>query len=183
MPGKLSERLEEQLRDHLETTITPSAIHGYNPDQTWGVDSPPADALWIVTDWSDRGSVYPKIVVTEREGPQIPGGGSTNVNGKQGDGSGNNQYAVHNITLSCQAVEGESYLDDTPPDDLVQDLYSEVHSTLQDTRQSALEGVMWVGTPTPPTYTANQEETSAGSTITFWQSQGTVPVGVLNTPG
>jgi len=176
MPSKLSERPEELVRQYLTDNLTPSEMQGYNPQQT---DPTASDFLPVTTNWSDWGDTYPKIVVTEREGPQIPNSGSTNANGMGPNGT--NQYSVHNVTLSCQAVEGESYRNGVEAEDLVHDLYSEVHSTLQNA-PDAIGEALWTGLPTPPTTTTSQDETDSGSTVTWIQRQGTVPVGVLYTP-
>lgn len=176
MPSKLSEKPEETLRDYLETNLRPAEIEGYTPNQTWTVDSPPDDALPIVTDWSDRGDYYPIIVVNETEGPQVPGSGSTNANGMGPNGT--NQYTVRNVTIACEAVEGEGYLNGVEAEALADALYSEVRAVLQQDTDAVPEGV-WTGVPTPPTYST---EDGGDSTERWHQCQGTVPVGVLNTP-
>ena len=116
MPTKLSEPIEDRLRDWLETNLRASEMEGYDPDQTWSEDSPPDNALIITTNWDDYGDFYPIIVVTDNdESAALPNSGETNFNGLQGDGSGPNQQANQPITVSCQAVEGQDYLNDTPP--------------------------------------------------------------------
>ncbi len=179
MPSKLSERPEELVRQYLSDHLTPSEMQGYNPQQT---DPTASDFLPVTSNWSDWGDTYPKIVVTEREGPQIPNAGSTNTNSIQGDGSGSNQLATHNITVSCQALEGEDYQNGVDAEALVHDLYQEVKATGQNNAPVALASGVWMAVPTPPTWTENEDETDSGSTRTWVQGQGTVPVTVLDTP-
>lgn len=176
MPAKLSERPEELLRQYLVDNLTPSSMQGYDPQQT---DTTATDFLPISNSWSKWGDYYPFIFVGEQNGPQIPGGGSTNVNGIGPDGP--NQYAVHNITISVQVAEGGAYRNSTEYDALAHDIYSEIHSTIQNNTTSAISEALIVGVPTPPTPTRNPGEDDS-DTLDWYQLQGTVPVEVLNTP-
>lgn len=181
MPQKLSERPEELLRQFLTDNLTPSEMQGYDPQQT---DETATDFMPVTSSWNKWGDVYPIIAVTEQDGPTIPNSGTTNFNGLQGDGSGPNQYTVYNITVSCQAVELEnsgSYRNSTSADDLVDDLYQEVHATIQNNATTAISEALFVGL-TPPTQTRSSEEADSGSTLNWIQRQGTCAMGVINEP-
>lgn len=177
MVQKLTERLEEQVRQFVVDNARSSEIEGYDPNQT---DSTQDDFLPVTCDWSNFGDYYPIIVVQQTDGPVIPGSGNTNSNGNQGDGSGVNQFAVHPITVSVQAVQGGSYRNSVDYDDLVQTIYSEVRFQLKDV--DAITEAIYTGELTPPTSLRDNRETDSGSTETFYQQQGTVPVGVQYEP-
>lgn len=179
MPSKLSERPEELVRQFLTDNLRSTEMQGYNPQQT---DPTASDFLPVTSDWSNRGDHYPIIVVQENSGPSIPGSGTTNANGMQGDGSGVNQFAVHTVTVSCQAIEGKSYLNGVEAEDLVHTLYSEVHDRVQNNVTTAVGEALFTGVPTPPTQTRSTDEDDSGSTVTWIQAQGSVPVGVQYTP-
>jgi len=176
--SKLSERAEEKLRQFLVDNIRPAEVQGYDPQQT---DPTASDFLPVSNDWSDYGDTYPIVVVQETEAPTVPGGGATNVTSVQGDGSGPNQLTVFNITLSAQAVQGESYRNGVSAADLVQDLFAECKKQCQ-LNTTALSETVWLGMPPPGVQTRSTEETDSGSTETWVQRQSTVPVGVLYTP-
>ena len=181
MPQTLSERPEELVRQHLVDTIRPAQVQGYDPQQT---DETATDFLPITSDWSTRGDYYPIIVVQEQDGPTLPNSGNTNYNGVQGSGGGPNQYTIYPITVSVQAVELEgsaSYLNGTTAREIVHDIYSEVHTQIQTNSTSAVSEALFVGL-TPPTVTRSTEETDSGSTLEWYQRQGTCNMGVLNTP-
>ena len=178
MPQSLSERAEELVRQHLIDAIRPTEIHGYDPRQT---NRSETDYLPVSCDWSNRGDHYPIIIVQENSGPQIPNSGNTGFNGQMGDGSGPTQYTIKNVTVSCQTLEGGAYLGGVNYDDLVKALYDECHHQFQNNTETAVSEALFAGM-TPPTYSRNTEETDSGSTITWMQAQGTVNVGVLDTP-
>lgn len=178
MPQKLSERPEELVRQFLVDNIDSTAVEGYDPQQT---DSTQSDFLPVTNDWSDWGDYYPVIVVQETDGPTVPNSGNTNFNGQQGNGSGPNQYNVKNITLSCQAVEGQSYRNSVEPEDLTYTLYQECHHQIQNNATTAISEALFIGV-TPSTQTRSSSETDSGSTETWIQRQGTITMGVLNTP-
>lgn len=179
MVQKLSERCEELLRQFLTDNIRPAEIQGYDPNQS---NSDASDFMPITTDWSDWGSTYPKIVVQENNGPTIPGGGQTNYTGLQGDGSGVNQYAIHNITLSVQAKQDGDYLNSTEYDDLLHDIFEECRYQCRSNASQGIAESQFIGDPGPPVQTRSTEETDSGSTLTWVQRQSTVPVGVQYEP-
>jgi len=181
MPQKLTERVEKTLRDFFENNLRPAEIEGYDPDQTWVPGNKPDDALIITNNWDDYGDDYPIIVVNQTDGPTLPNSGNTNYNGVQGDGSGPNQYQVKPVTVSCQAVEGKSYLNDTPPQEVARQLYQECHAQIQQNVTDVDQDLLFSGM-TPPTPTKSNTEENGDSTDTWYQYQGTVNVGVLNTP-
>lgn len=179
MPQALDGRAEEKVRQFLSDSIRSTEIQGYDPQQT---DPKASDFLPITNDWSDYGDAYPIIVVQETDGPTVPNSGNTNANGMKPTGEGLNQTAVYNVTVSCQAVQMEgqgTYRNGTEYDDLVEDLYAECFYQFQNTRQ-AVNGSLWTGMLPPPTQTRSTEETDSGSTITWIQRTGSVPVGVIN---
>lgn len=181
MPSKLSERPEEQLRQFLTDNLRTSEIQGYDPNQT---DETASDFMPVTSSWNKWGDTYPIVVVSEDDGPTVPNSGNTGYNGLQGNGSGVNQFAVYNITVSCQAVELEhnsSYRNSTQADDLVDDLYQECHHQIQNNAGSAISDAIYVGL-TPPTQTRSSTETDAGSTLTWIQRQGTAFMGVVDEP-
>jgi hypothetical protein len=137
--------------------------------------------LPVINDWSDYGDYYPIISIREDNGPVIPNSGETGYQSIQGDGSGPNQEVDYQVTLSCQAVEEGSYLNNTTAEQLVLKLYQECHHQIQNNPTTAVPEARQVGM-TPATVTRSTEETDAGSTITWVQRQGTVDVNVLNTP-
>ena len=86
--------------------------------------------------------------------------------------------------MSCQAVELENssaYLNSVDANDLVHTLYQEVHHQIQNNPTTAISEALHSGL-TPPTFTKSAEETDSGSTLTWFQAQGTAQVGVINTP-
>lgn len=181
MPQKLSDRPEELLREFVTENIRSSEIEGYDPQQT---DPTASDFLPIFNEWNHRGDHYPCIVITETDGPTVPNSGNTGYNGLQGDGSGPNQYNIKNITVSCQAAELDTesaYLNGVEATELAFTLYQEVHHQIQNNATSAVSEALHTGL-TPPTQTKNMEETDSGSTLQWYQQQGTCQVGVLNTP-
>lgn len=181
MPQKLSERPEEKIRQFLTDNIIPSNVEGYDPEQTDETDS---TFMPVTSSWNKWGDTYPIIVVQETDGPTVPNSGTTNYNGIQADGSGPNQYTVYNITVSCQAVELEdssAYRNGIAADDLTDTLYQECHSKIQNNATTAISEALFVGM-TPPTQTRNSEETDSGSTLTWIQRQGSVNMGVIDTP-
>lgn len=177
MPSKLSDRPEYKYKRFLDQNIRPAEIEGYNPQQT---DQTATDFMPVTNSWSKFGDTYPLVFVGEQNGPSIPGGGNTNSNGIQGDGSGVNQYAIHDVTISVQVAEGGAYLGGIDYDDLAQAIYSEVHTITQDTT-TALNETLWIGTPTPPTPTRNPGEDNS-DTLDWFQMQGSCPIGVQYTP-
>jgi len=177
MPVALSERPEETLRQYLTDNLAPADIHGYDPTQT---DETATDFCPITNDWSGYGETYPKIVVTETDGPTVPNSGNTNYNGMQGDGSGPNQYNIKNITVSVQTHEvpgGGGYLDGMEYDDLAYDIYSEISNLIQNNVTTAIDAALFA---TPPTFTRDNGDD--GDTMTWYQAQGTVNIGVIDTP-
>jgi len=155
-------------------------MQGYDPQQT---DQTATDFLPITNSWSKWGDYYPVIYVAEDSGPQIPGGGEMNANGIQGDGSGVNQYSVHNITISVQVAEGGAYRNSTEYADLAQDIYSEIKQTIQNNRFN-LSDPLQLGIPTPatPTRSPGGEDSNGSDTLNWYQLTGTVPFSVLDTP-
>lgn len=176
--SKLSERAEELLRQFLVDSLRSSEMQGYDPQQT---DPTASDFLPVTNNWDDWGETYPIIVVQETDGPTVPGGGQTNVTGLQGDGSGVNQYTIFNITLSAQAVQGETYRNGVDAPDIAHDLFSECRKQCQ-LNTTGLDETLWLGTPPPGTQTRSTEETDSGSTETWVQRQSTVPIGVQFEP-
>ena len=181
MPPKLSEAPEDTLRDFFETNIRPAEVEGYDPNQTWSTDNPPNDALVITTNWDNYGDFYPIIVVNQTDSPVLPNSGNTNYNGVQGDGSGRNQYHVDPVTVSCQAVEGRDYLNGTNPKEVARLLYAECHAQIQDNSSAVSNEFIFAGM-TQPTLTKSNTEENGTSTDTWYQWQGTVDVGIIDTP-
>lgn len=176
MPQKLSERPEELVAQFLRDNLRPAEIEGYNPQQT---DPQETDFLPITSDWSFRGDYYPLISVRETDGPTIPNSGNTNYNGIGPNGP--NQYTIYPITISCQAVQEGSYLNSTEAETLVHDLYQECHHQIQNNATTAINESLFVGM-TPATVTRSTDEADSGSTISWIQRQGTIRMGVINTP-
>lgn len=177
MPQKLSEAPEESIRQFLVDNLRPTEMEGYNPLQT---DPTASDFLPITNNWSDLGDTYP-IIVIQGEGPTIIGGGETGFTGIQGDGSGANQYTLENMTVSVQAVEGQSYRNGVKPRELTYTIFSEVHHQIQTNVTTAISEAQWA-TVSPPTLTENEQETDSGSTITWFQRQGTAGFAWQNEP-
>lgn len=181
MPEKLSEPIEARIRDFLEANIRPSEVYGYDPDQTWSPSNQPDDALIVTTNWDDNGDYYPIVVVNQTDAPVLPNSGETNYNGLQGDGSGPNQYQINPITVSCQAVEGRDYLNGVDPQTLAYALYQECHHQIQN-NVTAVDGQYLFAGMTPPTPTKSNTEENGTSTDTWFQYQGSVDVGYIDTP-
>jgi len=139
-----------------------------------------SDYILVTSDNDDYGDYYPLIYVSEQDGPTIPNSGNTNANGLQGDGSGTNQTTTYPITISVQAVENGPYLDNIDYDDLVFEIYQEIHSLFGG--EVSIDETLYVGELSPGTQTRSSDETDSGSTDTFVQRQGTLPVGVIYTP-
>jgi hypothetical protein len=177
MPQKLSEPLEDQIRKYIIQNATPSAMEGYDPTQS---DTTASDFILVTSDNDNYGDYYPLIYVSEQDnGPTIPNSGNTNVNGVQGDGSGNNQFAIKDVTISVQAVENGPYLNNIDYDQLVFEIYAELQAIFGD--PGILSDAIYVGELTPPTITRSSDEQD-NSTETWIQRQGTVPVGIQFTP-
>jgi hypothetical protein len=178
MPAQLSEPVEDQVRKYIIQNISPSEIGGYDPSQT---DTTQDDFILITSDNDDYGDYYPLIYVSQSDnGPIIPNSGNTNVNGISGSGNGGNQYSVQNVTISVQAVENGPYLNSADYDDLVSDIYAGLHDLLDGFIQ--LEQGVWMYRLTPPTQTRSSDETDSGSTDTWVQHQGSVPIHIQYTP-
>jgi len=182
MPPKLTNPIDETLRDFFETNIRPSEVLGYDPDQTWSEDTPPDDALIITTNWDDYGDFYPVIVVTDNDnGPVVPNSGETNYNSLSGNGSGPNQYQNQPITVSCQATEGNDYLTGAGPKEVARKLAQECHKQIQLNSEGVDSEYIWNGA-TPPIHTRSNTEENGTSTDTWHQYQITVDVGYIITP-
>jgi len=181
MPQKLSDRPEQLVRDFLADNLRPSEIEGYDPQQT---NPDASDFLPVTTDWSTRGDYYPIISVIETDGPSVPNSGNTNYNGLQGNGSGPNQYAIYPVTVSCQAAEIDGsggYRNGVDAATIIYKLYQECHHQIQNNTETAINEAQFAGM-TPSTVTRSNEETDSGSTLEWYQRQGTVNVGVINEP-
>jgi len=178
MPQKLSEPIEDQVRKYVVDNADPSAMEGYDPTQT---DTTASDYILVTSDNDDWGDYYPLIYVSETESPTVVGGGQTNATGLQSDGSGTNQYSIYTVTLSVQAVENGPYLNSVAYDELVFTIYQELRSIFNAGRDEISDS-LWVGSLTPPTQTRSSDETDSGSTDTWCQRQGTLPVGIQYTP-
>lgn len=179
MPGKLSEPIEERIQTFLEANIRPSEVFGYDPDQTWSPDNRPEDALVVTPNWDDNGDYYPIIVVNQTDSPVLPNSGETNYNGLGPNGP--NQYQVVPITVSCQAVEGRDYLNGVGPKQLAFALYQECHHQIQSNVTTVDSDYLFAGM-TPPTPTKSNTQENGDSTDTWYQYQGSVDVGYINTP-
>lgn len=185
MPTKLTEPIEEQVRQFVTDNIRPAEVEGYDPTQT-NIDAD--DHLPVSSDYSRWGDAYPAVFVREGDGagsPQVPNSGNTGYNGLQGDGSGLNQYTIYNVSVSVQAVKPaedmDMYLNGVNAEDLVFEIYQEIHQQVQENVTTALDDAIFAGM-TPPTVTRSNDESDSGSTATWIQRAGTVNVGVLNTP-
>ena len=182
MPTKLTDPIDDTLRDFFENNIRPSEVLGYNPDQTWPEDNPPDDALIVTTNWDEYGDFYPIIVVTDNENaPVVPNSGETNYNSLQGDGSGPNQYLNQPITVSCQATEGKDYLTGVGPKTVARKLAQECHQLIQTNSEGVSSEYIWNGA-TPPIHTQSNTEENGTSTDTWHQYSLTVDVGYINEP-
>jgi hypothetical protein len=178
MPAQLSEPVEDQVRKYIIQNISSSEIGGYDPTQG---DTTQSDYILVTSDNDDYGDYYPLIYVSQSDnGPIIPNSGNTNVNGIQGDGSGTNQRAIQDVTISVQAVENGPYLNSADYDDLVAEIYSGLHDLLDG--NITLESGVRMHRLTPPTQTRSSDETDSGSTDTWIQHTGTVPVDIQYTP-
>lgn len=179
MPQKLSEPLEDQIRKYIINNVTPSEIQGYDPTQS---DTTASDFILVTSDNDNYGDYYPMIYVSEIDADKtIPGGGETNINGVQGDGSGGNQDTRQGVLISVQTVENGPYLNDTAYDQLAFEIYSEVKVTFKNADESDFSDFHFVGELTPPTVTRSSDEQDS-STETWIQRRGTIPVGVQYTP-
>lgn len=177
MPSKLSEPVEDKVREYIVNNITPSEIEGYDPTQS---DTTKSDFILVTSDNDNYGDYYPMIFVSENTGPTLPNSGNTNANGMQGDGSGSNQYAIFDVQIQVQAVEGGPYRNSVSYDGLVATIYSELHDILDGEIQ--LDPGVRMQRLTPPTQTRSSDEADSGSTETWIQRSGTVPVHVHFTP-
>jgi len=181
MPQKLSERPEELVRQFLVESLRPAEMEGYDPQQT---DETATDFLSITSDWSFQGDYYPIISVRETDSPVIPNSGERNYNSIQGDGSGPNQFSVTPVTLSVQAVQaadGMGYRNATSARDITFKIYQECHHQVQNNTTEAISEATFIGM-TPPTVTRSNTEANGGSTTTWIQQQGTIDIGVIDTP-
>lgn len=177
MPQKLSQRPEEFVRQYIIDNARPSEMAGYDPQQT---DTQATDFMPVTTSYSKWGETFPMVWVGETDGPVIPNAGETNYNSIQGDDSGANTRANHNITVSVQTTEGGAYLNSTDYDDLAFDIYSEIRYQMQQelnlSSETIFDGAL---TPGTPVRSPTEED---GDTFGFYQLQGTVPLGVIYTP-
>jgi len=185
MPTKLTDPVEEQVRQFITDNIRPAEIEGYDPTQT---DPTADDHLPVSSDYSQWGDAYPAVFVREGDGaggPTVPNSGTTGYNGLQGDGSGVNQTAVYNVSVSVQAVKPAEdmtmYLNGVGAEELVFEIYQEIHQQVQQNAEDALSEALFVGL-SPPTVVRDNETTDSGSTATWIQRSGTASVGVINEP-
>jgi len=185
MVTKLSGPIEEQVRQYITDNIRPGEIEGYDPTQT---DFTADDHLPVTSDYSRWGDVYPAVFVREGDdagSPSVPNSGNTGFNGLQGDGSGVNQYTIYNVLVSVQAVKPaedvDVYLNKVSAENLVFDIYQEIHQQVQQNAEDALSEALFTGI-TPPSVTRSNDSTDSGSTATWIQRQGTITVGVINEP-
>jgi len=176
MPSKLTQRPEESVRQFLVDNLQPAEIEGYDPKQT---NTGATDYMPVTTDYSRWGETFPMIWVGEQNGPQVPNAGNTGFNGFQGNGNGPNIYNIKNITVSCQTTEGGAYLNSVDYDDLAFSLYQEVQHQVQNNATTGIAEAEWIGV-TPPTYLRDSGED--GDTSAFYQAQGTVNFGYIDTP-
>jgi len=181
MPPELSERPEELIRQFLTDNIRPAEIEGYDPTTT---NTDASDFLPITNSWSRFGDHYPVIVTRETNGPTVPNSGETNFQSVGQNGP--NQFVVYNVTVSCQAVESRDvdvpvYRNQTRSAELVKELYDECRTQVQQNAADGVSEATFIGM-TPATQTRSSEERDSGSTLEFVQRQGTVSMGVLNTP-
>lgn len=175
---KLTERVEDQIRKYLCDALRPSEIQGYDPDQG---DTTAQDYILITSDNDDYGDYYPLIYVGNNSGSSVIGGGDTNITSIQGDGSGNNQNAQYTVTIQCQAVQNGPYLNDTPYDELAFQLYQEVKYQLKQADASDFTDFQYIG-ELPPSPIERSSDEQDGSTETWSQYAGAVPVGVIFEP-
>jgi len=178
MPQTLSESVEDKVRQYVVQNLASSDIEGYDPQQS---DTTASDYILITSDNDQYGDYYPLIFISEQDGPTIPDSGNTNFNGIQGDGSGANTYSVYNVTIQVQAVENGPYLNNTSYDDLVFTIYQALRSLFGGPITLDSE-TLWTGGLTPGTQTRSSDENDSGSTDTWVQRAGTLPVGVQYTP-
>lgn len=179
MPAKLSEPLEDQIRKYIVQNATPSEMRDYDPTQS---DTTASDFIVVTSDNDDYGDYYPLIYVSEVDnGPTIPDSGNTNINGVQGDGSGRNQYAIRDVTISVQAVQNGPYPNGVAYDQLVFEIYQEVKQTLKEASTSDFADFQWVGELTPATLNRSSDQQD-NSTETWAQKTGNLPIGLQYTP-
>lgn len=178
MPEKLTTQPIEKIRQFIISEARPSEMSGYDPTQT---DSQQTDFLPVTKDYSRRGDYYPIILCTQAGGPVIPNSGETNYNGIQGDGSGPNQQANHQVQVAVITSQDGAYLSGVDYYTLAHNIYSEIKYQIQGETKGDSE-TLFQGGLTPPTETRSNTEGNGGSTSTWYQLSGTVPVGVLYTP-
>ena len=178
MPPKLSEPIEDQIRDYVVSEIDPTEIQGYDPTQS---DTTASDFILVTSDNDNYGDYYPLIFVSNNEDGTVPGGGETNITSIQGDGSGNNQRAQYTVTIQCQAVENGPYLNDTDYDQLAFELFQEVKLRIKEADESDFNDFSSVGELTPSPIDRSSDEQDS-STETWVQYSGTVPITVEYTP-
>lgn len=171
MPQTLSENPEELVRQLLTDEWIPSNTEGYDPTTT---DTTASDFLPISTDWN-TGDIYPIITVTNND-PTVPGGGETNVTGKQGDGSGNNQRRLETMQLTVQASGDTDYLNDVTAHQICETLYNEAFRVLWDNQSAPNDDDIWNYFVTPATHTVEKSDTSSfhqyvGSVTIHWQRE------------
>ena len=178
MPQKLTQPIEDQVREYLVSALRPSEIEGYDPTQS---DTTAQDFILVTSDNDNYGDYYPLIFVSNNESGAVPGGGDTNITGKQGSGTGNNQDAIYTVTIQCQAVENGPYLNNIAYDELAFELYQEVKYQLKQASEADFPDFEWVGEATPAPVERSSDEQD-NSTETWSQYAGTVPVQVRFTP-
>jgi len=178
MPQKLSEPIEDQIREYVVNNIQPSEIQGYDPTQN---DTTASDFILVTSDNDNYGDYYPLIFVSNNQDATVPGGGETNITSVQGDGSGNNQNAQYGVTIQCQAVENGPYLNNTAYDQLAFELYQEVKYQIAQADASDFNDFQYVG-QLPPSPNERSSDEQDSSTETWIQYAGTFPVGVIFNP-
>jgi len=179
MPQKLTTQPIEKIRRFILNNARKAEMEGYDPNQN---DSQQTDYLPVTKDWSRRGGYYPIVLVTQAGGPVIPNSGETNYNGMQGDGSGPNQQANHQVQVTVVTSQDGAYLGtDTDYYDIAHTIYSEIKFQIQEETKGDSE-TLFQGGLTPPTITRSNEESDSGSTSTWYQLAGTVPVGIMYEP-
>jgi len=178
MPPKLSEPIEDQLREYVVNNIRPSEIEGYDPTQS---DTTASNFILVTSDNDNYGDYYPLIFIGNNGGATVPGGGDTNITSIQGDGSGNNQRAQYNVTIQCQAVENGPYRNDVAYDTLAFELYQEVKFQLKDASASDIADFSSIG-ELPPSPNNRSSDEQDNSTETWIQYSGDVPIEVEFVP-
>lgn len=170
MPQTLSDNPEEKVRQLLTDGWDPDNTEGYDPTET----DPDADEfLPISTDWKS-GDTYPIVTVTGND-PTVPGGGDTNITGKQGDGSGNNQRRLETMQLTVQASGDSEYINDLGAHEVVELLYNEAFRVVWDNQNAPDDSEVWNYFVSPATHTGpdnSDDSTSfhqyAGDVILHW---------------